>query len=74
MSPRKGFGVPQDRTQLSQVTFPPVQGLGGRCGTPSALLSPSMCVAGRGDISTCGIPEEVIFQVFPRFLLLLHVA
>lgn len=27
-----------------------------------------------GDISTCGIPEEGIFHVFPRFLLLLHVA
>lgn len=23
-------------------------------------------------ISTCGIPEEGVFQVFPKFLLLLH--
>lgn len=42
--------------------------------SPAPLPSPPMCLAGSGDISTSGIPEEDIFQVFPRFLLLLHVA
>lgn len=34
--------------------------------SPAPLLSLPISVAGSGDISTCGIPEEGVFQVFPR--------
>lgn len=70
VSPRTGLGhsgdiSPCPRTRWSVWDPPP---------SSAPLLSPPTCVAGSGDISTCGIPEEDVFQVFPRFLLPLHVA
>lgn len=48
---------------VSPRTFPHVQGLGGQCGTPQPCPIPESptCVAGSGDVSACGIPEEGVF-------------